>query len=86
MFKGSLLYTGFRIITSFFAIAAMSMSFLGYLAGNLGLIARLIVLVSGLLMIPNHFMLNIFGYAVLLGILYREKIYPLLGAKGGTGT
>lgn len=86
MFKGPLLYTGFRIITSFFAIAAMSMSFLGYLAGNLGLIARLIVLVSGLLMIPNHFMLNIFGYAVLLGILYREKIYPLLGAKGGTGT
>jgi TRAP-type uncharacterized transport system fused permease subunit len=83
MLTGPVIYTVFRVITAFFAIAAMSMAFLGYLGGNLGLVGRLIVLFSGLLLIPNHFMLNIFGYAVLLGILYREKIYPRIGIKSG---
>ena len=49
------------------------------------MIARLIVPCSGLFMVPNHFMLNIFGYAVLFGIFYREKIYPMIGVKGGDG-
>jgi TRAP transporter 4TM/12TM fusion protein len=84
MFNGPLVYTAFRIITAFFAIAAMSMAFLGYLGGNLGIIARLIVLLSGLLMVPNHLILNMVGYAVLLGILYREKVYPLLGIRGAS--
>ena len=84
MFNGPLVYTAFRIITAFFAIAAMSMAFLGYLGGNLGIIARLIVLLSGLLMVPNHLILNMVGYAVLLGILYREKVYPLIGIRGAS--
>jgi TRAP transporter 4TM/12TM fusion protein len=84
MFNGPLVYSVFRIITAFFAISAMSMAFLGYLGGNLGIIARLIVLLSGLLMVPNHFILNMVGYAVLLGILYREKVYPLIGIRGGS--
>jgi len=60
------------------------MAFLGYLGGNPGIIARLVVLLSGLLMIPNHLILNMFGYAVLLGILYREKVYPLIRIRGAS--
>ena len=79
MFQGTLVYTVFRIGTAFFAISAMSMAFLGYCGGNLGLIARLVMLLSGLLMIPNYLLLNIMGYFILFGIMYREKIYPMLG-------
>ncbi|HME44643.1 MAG TPA: TRAP transporter fused permease subunit, partial [Syntrophorhabdales bacterium] len=53
MLKGSIIYTGYRVITAFFAIAGISMSFLGYSAGNLGLIARLILMISSLLLIPH---------------------------------
>jgi TRAP-type uncharacterized transport system fused permease subunit len=86
MLKGSIIYTGYRVITAFFAIAGISMSFLGYSGGNLGLIARLILLISSLLLIPHSFMLNILGYAVFLAIIYRERIYPRLGPKNARGT
>jgi TRAP transporter 4TM/12TM fusion protein len=86
MLKGSLIYTGYRVITAFFAIGGISMSFLGYSAGNLGLVARLILLMSSLLLIPHSIIVNILGYAIFLAIIYRERIYPRLGPKNARGT
>jgi TRAP transporter 4TM/12TM fusion protein len=86
MFKGSIIYTGYRVITAFFAIAGISMSFLGYSAGNLGLAARLVLLISSLLLIPHTISANILGYAIFLVIICRERIYPRLGLRNARGT
>jgi TRAP transporter 4TM/12TM fusion protein len=82
MLRGSLVLIAYRIITAFFAISGLSISFLGYLNGNLGLIARCIVLMSSILLIPANVYVNLAGYSVLLAIFWRERIYPYLGIRG----
>jgi TRAP-type uncharacterized transport system fused permease subunit len=81
MIRGPIIYTVFRIITVFFAISTMSMAFLGYCNGNLGWIARLIILLCSLLLIPHNLVLNIMGYLIFFGIMWRERVYPYLGFK-----
>jgi TRAP-type uncharacterized transport system fused permease subunit len=71
--------TLFRIATAFFAISGIFMAFLGYCNGNLNLIARLVILLCGLLLIPHNLTLNLIGYAVFFGIMWRERVYPILG-------
>jgi TRAP transporter 4TM/12TM fusion protein len=74
--NGSIPYIVFRVITAFFAICGLSITFLGYFGGNLKWIARLVMLACSILLIPNHFLLNIAGYLIFLSIMWREKVYP----------
>lgn len=81
MIRGPVIYTAFRIVTVFFAISGISMAFLGYCNGNLNLIARLVIFVCSLLLIPQNLVLNLMGYAIFFGIMWRERVYPYLGMK-----
>jgi TRAP transporter 4TM/12TM fusion protein len=86
MIKGSAVYVAYKIFTSFFAIAGISMAFLGYSAGNLGLVARLSLLTGSCLLIPHNIMANVLGYLILLVVIYRRRIYaPLKPGSAGTG-
>jgi TRAP transporter 4TM/12TM fusion protein len=75
MIKGSAVYAAYKIVTSFFAIGGISMAFLGYSAGNLGLVARLSLLTGSCLLIPHNVMANLLGYLMLLMVIYRRHIY-----------
>ncbi|MCX5803762.1 MAG: TRAP transporter fused permease subunit [Proteobacteria bacterium] len=74
--NGSIPYIVFRVITAFFAISGLSITFLGYFGGNLKWIARLLMLACSILLIPNHLLLNVVGYLIFLGIMWHEKVYP----------
>jgi hypothetical protein len=70
----------------FRSIAGISMAFLGYSAGNLGLVARLSLLTGSCLLIPHNIMANVLGYLILLVVIYRRRIYaPLKPGSAGTG-
>jgi TRAP transporter 4TM/12TM fusion protein len=78
MLSGSVFSVIFRVATAFFAISCLSISFLGYLDGNLKWIERAIMLVCSLLFIPHSLLLNIFGFFIFFGIMWRERIYPAI--------
>jgi TRAP transporter 4TM/12TM fusion protein len=82
MLQGSPIWVIIRVLTAFIAITGLSISFLGYFYGNLPLIARIVVLSGSILLIPNHLILNLFGYFVLASIVWRDRLYPLLGLRG----
>lgn len=74
MLRGSILYMCFRIITAFVAIAGFSVAFLGYAIERIDLIARIVVIVCSLLLVSQNMLLNGLGYAILFGIIWRERI------------
>ena len=76
MLKGSILYIVFRIITAFVAISCISMSFLGFARLKLNIVERIVVLIGGISLIPQTWPLNVFGYMVIFGLIWRQLIYP----------
>ena len=78
MLRGNIFYMIFRIATAFIAISGISMSFLGYAFDKLNLIARIVVLIGSIMLIPQNVILNIFGYMVIFGIIWRQRVYPNL--------
>ena len=85
MLQGPILYTVFRVVTTFCAISSMSIAFLGYFGGSLGLIGRIVMLLAGVMFIPPNPLINLAGYAVFFGILWRERIYPYIGMRSASG-
>jgi len=73
------------VVTTFCAISSMSIAFLGYFGGSLGLIGRIVMLLAGVMFIPPSPLINLAGYAVFFGILWRERIYPYIGMRSASG-
>lgn len=81
MLRGSFFYGTFRIITAFIAISGISMSFLGFATFRLNLIERAVILVASVALIPQIWYLNVFGYLVILGLYWRQHVYPRIGPR-----
>jgi TRAP transporter 4TM/12TM fusion protein len=77
MIKGSALYAAYKIFTSFVALAGISMGFLGYSSGNLGLIGRVVLIGGSILLIPHSVIANVLGYFIFVIIVYRRKIWQV---------
>jgi TRAP-type uncharacterized transport system fused permease subunit len=73
MFKGSLWYTSFRILTAFVAIMGISMSFLGFATRRLNVIERIILLGGSICLIPQIWLYNLFGYVAIFIIYLRQR-------------
>jgi TRAP-type uncharacterized transport system fused permease subunit len=80
MLKGSILYIVFRVITAFVAISCISMSFLGFARLRFNAVERIVVFIGSISLIPQILLLNVFGYMVVLGLVWRQLIYPRIAA------
>lgn len=81
LLSGSFFYAAFRIVTAFIAIGGISMSFLGFARISLNIVERIVILIGSACLIPQVWYMNVFGYMVILGLFYRQVIYPRIGAK-----
>ena len=77
LLQGSLLAIIFRIITAFFAISGISMSFFGYCFGPLRWTVRLTVMFACLLLVVPNTVPNVIGACVFIVIVLYQKYYQL---------
>ncbi len=76
LLRGSFFYAAFRIITAFIAISGISISFMGFARISLNALERIVVLIASACLIPEVWYTNVFGYMVIIGLFYRQVIYP----------
>jgi TRAP transporter 4TM/12TM fusion protein len=73
MMQGSILSVIARILAAFVAISGVSVAFIGYCFGNIGVILRLGILLSSVMIIIPHFLMNIIGFLSLSSLIFLNK-------------